>query len=631
MSPPSWFVRGSSQDSSGVLTLSSQTPSTAGSHSQYPALPEFLARARASGLQPGAMIITSDADLTAVPFEACLNGELRLDPYVNALVAVISADRANKTAVLLAADTISDPLLKSVVEMLKKRGIALLSNAPNCHQAGRPVITALVNGDLQPKHMRVTREVSGNADQSALWLSFVSIVQWAVEHRANDLDFRIDLGSATSAVFFKIDGQYLTLDRWKMPSSTLVAMLSIAYQKSNGGADTKFEPRQEQQCRIDITLPPATRLRLRWASMSTDSGCVVTMRIQRMGSAQTILTLEDAGFMPDQIEAFNRAVTGKGGLTTFAGTVGSGKSVTLAILMRMISKALKGVSIEDPVEIEIAHMIQKTVTRDLLSDDDRAFQAAVVTLFRSALDYLVMGEVRDVATGRVVRAILESGHSCFTTTHAASGLGIFTKFVSPQVGIPLDVLATPGMLRLNIYQALLPKLCGCSLNAAAYQDSLTSQEDRREHAVLRDDIHNLFGLDPNILRYRNAQGCTVCKSGQQELPSFWGLTGRVVVAEMVEPDEHMCELLQRADMVGLSRYWRSMSDGDVTSLNTAGKTAIEVAMHKAAKGQIDPYTVQSHLESFRTLASKKAAKSRMHDLDQTRQGPALSVLAGGMA
>ena len=64
-----------------------------------------------------------------------------------------------------------------------------------------------------------------------------------------------------------------------------------------------------------------------------------------------------------------------------------------------------------------------------------------------------MGEVRDVATGRVVRAVLQVWPQHLHHDHAASALGIINKYASPQVGIPLDVLGTPGMLRLNVYQA----------------------------------------------------------------------------------------------------------------------------------------------------------------------------------
>lgn len=161
------------------------------------------------------------------------------------------------------------------------------------------------------------------------------------------------------------------------------------------------------------------------------------------------------------------------------GTVGSGKSVTLAILMALIHRmrpAIKGVSFEDPVEIESEWMHQRTIARDLHADDDREFRAATAALFRSAVDVFMLGEVRDADAGRVVRAVLESGHSVYTTTHARSALGVFSKYCMPQIGIPIETLATPGMLRLNVYQSLLLRNCPhCSLPPEAHADNLDGQ------------------------------------------------------------------------------------------------------------------------------------------------------------
>jgi type II secretory ATPase GspE/PulE/Tfp pilus assembly ATPase PilB-like protein len=268
---------------------------------------------------------------------------------------------------------------------------------------------------------------------------------------------------------------------------------------------------------------------------------------------------------------------------------------------------------------------QKTISRDLDSDDDAAFQAGVRTLFRSALDVFLMGEVRDVATGRVVRAVLESGHSALTTTHAASALGIYTKYASPQVGIPLDVLGTPGLLKLNVYQALLAKNCRCALAPDDLAQDLDAQA-RAQQAQLLDDIQALYGIQAHALRMRNPQGCEHCR--RSDLSALWGYAGRTVVAEMVEPDEVMCELILKGEMVRLRRHWRSLSDGDITSGNLTGKTAMEVAMFKAAQGLIDPREVQQHFDSFRSLASKAQAERQ---LSQRRAAARVTPLAPVLA
>lgn len=570
-------------------------------------------------------LVAGSEDMARVPFLATLNDELDLAPHLGASIAVVASNASKTEAILLIAETASSDIIDAVLARLQHRGIALAQDGAQIWPCAAPVLMAVTGGDLQPQHTQVIRSRQQDSGQSALWQSFVTIVDWAVANNANDIDFRVFLAQMTSQVYFKIDGRYITLDRWQLPTETLVAMLGIAWQHSRGGSSSKFELRQEQQCRIDVTLHNGMQIRLRWASMSTDKGATITMRVQRLGSAQVVTTLEDAGFLPEQVEVFERTVVGKGGLTTLSGTVGSGKSVTLAILMGLLPPELKGVTFEDPVEIDIPWMHQKTISRDLIGDDDSGFQAAVRTLFRSALDIFVLGETRDVATGRVLRAVLESGHSGYTTTHAGSGVGIITKYASPQVGIPLEVLATPGMLRLNVYQALLLKNCSCALAPDDLSQVLDVQA-RARLALLLDDIHALYGVDPRVLRLRNPQGCPVCR--RSDLSALWGYKGRTVVAEMMEPDETICDLVLKGDMGSVKRYWRSLSDQDVTSSAIAGKTAMEIAMYKALRGEIDPREIELHFDSFRSLASKAAADKRT---EARRSSARLTVLGGGAA
>lgn len=568
-------------------------------------------------------LVAGSEDMARVPFQAVLNADLDLAPHLGASIAVLASTASKTEAILLVAETASADILDAVLARLQHRGIALAQEGAQAWQCAAPVLMSVTGGDLHPQHVQTIRSRQQDSGQSALWQSFVTIVDWADAHNANDIDFRVFLTHMTSQIFFKIDGRYITLDRWQLPTETLVAMLGIAWQHSKGGASSKFELRQEQQCRIDVTLRSGAQIRLRWASMATDKGATITMRLQRLGAAQVVSSLENAGFLPEQVEVFRRTVVGKGGLTTLSGTVGSGKSVTLAILMGMLPPHIKGVTFEDPVEIDIPWMHQKTISRDLLSDDDAGFQAAVRTLFRSGLDVFMLGETRDAATGRVVRAVLESGHSCYTTTHAGSAPGIFTKYASPQVGIPLDVLATPGMLRLNVYQALLPTNCQCALSPDDLAQILEPARRARLDQLMH-DIHTLYGLQPHKLRMRNPEGCPACR--RSDLSALWGYSGRTVVAEMLEPDETICDLVLKGDMVSVKRYWRGLSDGEVTSDAITGKTAMDIAMHKAAKGEIDPWEIEQHFDSFRSLASKLESERRT---EARRSSARLTVLGGG--
>ncbi len=620
----SWFQRNrptgprtSTVRTGSVLQLrdDADTPSTV-QGAFAPAGASVAPHPLAASLSFGGRDLALAEDLaTAVSYEACLNDQLGLSATLAAQVAVLAVDAAHTHAVLLLTRAVGADVLAAILSQMAQRRVSLVpADQVQAWWCAPALVMAVVSGDITGDASRRTRALAGDSAKSAHWQTFRSVVQWAYEEDAQDIDFVIQLTELDSFIRFKVHSRWVAPARWRLPTELLVSVLSVAWQQSAGGASSELQLKQDQQAVIAISLDETVRLRLRWNTMPTDRGATITLRLQRLGAQRLVQTLQEAGYLDPQIETFERVVTGKGGLTTLCGTVGSGKSATLAILMELIHSRrpdLKGVAFEDPVEIESSWMDQRTITRDLYAKDDEAFRTAVQSLFRSSLDVFMLGEVRDQDAGRTLRAVLDSGHSSYTTTHAADCLtGIISKYSSSQVGIPVGMLATPGMLKLNVYQSLLLRNCPhCALTHEQRRDDVGSS-DRGAFSKLLDDIEQVFpGVGREVLRFRNPQGCEYCR--RDGLQVLYGYAGRTVVAEMVEPDEQMCELIQAENMPALRKYWRGLSDGDVTSANFDGKTAMEVAMHKASTGLIDPYQVEQEFDSFATMASRQKARQRM--------------------
>ncbi len=550
-------------------------------------------------------------DMAYVPFEASLNAKLALSSHLAVSVAVIQASKADKTAVLLIAPTVSAEDILSFVEILTEHGWVLPREDIGIWRAAPSIIVAVNQGHMH-NHQSAGAQL-GDSGKSALWQSFVDVTQWAFDQGANDIDFAVHTYGAISQVAFKIDGRYLQPERWRLPTDTMVQMLGIAWQRGDGGSDATFQQRIEQQCQLDVDLANNVQVRLRWSGMATDKGPVITLRLQKLGSSALVRSLEGAGYLPWHMDVFHRVLQTKGGLTTLAGTVGSGKSVTTAILMCMLPSHIKKVTFEDPVELDMPGVYQKTIVRDLVQTGEgsnSSFAAGVRALFRSALDVFMLGEIRDPEGARVARAVLESGHSVFTTTHAPSALGIFSKFISPQVGIPVDVLATPGNVRLNVYQSLLAKNCPhCALSPADYAQALKLDAAAltAHHRYLA-CIERLYQFDIRKLRLRNPQGCPHCVN--KDLPALSGFSGRTIACEMVEPDDNMCELLLAGNHVQLFRYWRELSNKQYDSPDFTGKTAMESAIYKATCGELDPREIERQFESFASIEHKRVAARR---------------------
>lgn len=573
-----------------------------------------------AGLSFHPMEIETEHQLANVVFHEVVNDKINLASHMSNKVAVAQLTATRKVCVLFAdkarltaADT------HAVMQQLKNHGYQLSDTGVQGYYVSQSLVLSLARGAMNAARLATNRDIARSSDKSQLFTAFTDIVSWAYTNKADDIDFVVDTTSDLSQLGFKIGGRYIRPERFMLRTELVSQMLGIAWQKSEGGAHAQFETKTEQQAKLNMDLPRSSdnprgaRVNLRWSGMAIDKGAVVTMRIQRLGDSARIRSLEEAGYVDTHMDILRRVIHSEGGLVVFAGVVGSGKSTSLVQLLNMLPDDIKIQTLEDPVELEIKRAYQKTVTRDLLSvgQMDPAFASATRALYRSAMDVLYLGEIRDTETGLVARQVTESGHSVYTTTHARSGLGIIDRFASPAIGIPRDVLATPEIIKLLVYQALLPTNCPhCSLTPDDHMHAFIKKPKEAEaHERYFDRLYRLYGIESRNFKLRNHVGCEHCQ--KPELPDLNGFEGRTVVAELIEPDERMLEFVLKADNIELNRHWRSMASPSFTDNNLVGKTTMECAIYKAALGQIDPREIEPRFMSFETVEAKRKLNDQM--------------------
>lgn len=570
--------------------------------------------------------IETTADLTNLTFHQIVNKDALLAAHLYASVAIATINGSDKAClVFVDKSRAKKEELQAVVEQMLNRGYKLTDKAVQGYFAPSTLVLALSQGDVTATKLQFEREVSRNPQKNALMSAFTDIVAWAYANNADDIDFAVDLEASKSQICFKIGGRYIRPEKFLVPTDTVMAMLGIAYQKSGGGDASQLDVKLEQQALVRIDLPKSpqipngARVRLRWSGMALDKGTVVTTRIQRLGESAMIKSLDDAGYVSTQMDIIKRVIHSEGGMVVLAGVVGSGKSTSLVQMLRMLPTDIKIQSLEDPVELDLPYAYQKTITRDVGAVDDTAFHSATRALYRSALDVLYLGEVRDRETCLVARQVTESGHSVYTTTHARSALGITDRFKSPAIGMPKDVLATPGILKLLVYQALLPKNCPhCAKSPSEYSHAFKLAGAALEsHHRYFDRLERLYGISRDVYRMRDQNGCPMCQ--KPELPGLNGFAGRTVVSEMVEPDEQMLEFILSEDNIGRDRYWRSLATPRFDDTNLVGKTTMECAVFKAVRGageegamygNIDPREIEPRFMSFETVEAKRELQKR---------------------
>jgi twitching motility protein PilT len=119
--------------------------------------------------------------------------------------------------------------------------------------------------------------------------------------------------------------------------------------------------------------------------------------------------------LPEVLETFVHIPTG---LVLITGPTGSGKSTTLASIIRSTieKRPVHIVTIEDPIEYLFADG-KAAVSQREVGTDTPAFAEALKNMFRQDPDVIMVGEMRDWLTMQTVITAAETGHLVFSTLH----------------------------------------------------------------------------------------------------------------------------------------------------------------------------------------------------------------------
>lgn len=560
------------------------------------------------------VIHTESELIESMSFSRALVDEIGISASLINQICPVEVAQGSKQCVLLVSSRLvrSANEIEEVLLMMLKKNFRMSEGAgPNVFISENDTLIMNVSrGQITGEDVtKRKRLMAKETPEGALYKSFEDIIVWAVAQNASDVHLNLQNGVDRSEVRFTIDGKYVAPERFRMPTKMLEKMAAVAYQISKGGNGANFSGQNEQQCRIfmDLGQTRGGQVMLRWASMATDDGPQITLRILRLDAQQQDITLEGLGYLPSHIAMFERAMTSEGGAIVMAGVVGSGKSTTLAQLMRTIPRTRKVMTLEDPREYIIPGAHQNTISRSMEKDDNTAFLAKLRTLKRTAFNDLLVGEIRDKPTGEAFQDVVESGHNVYTTVHARRHIGIPDRLASPFIGVAREVLSTPGILKLLVYQALLPKSCPeCAMSIGSFlQDGASNAA---YWTVYFKRIQRLFEIDLSRITLRNEAGCSRCI--RPDLPGLAGYRGRTVVAEMIEPDELFLEYVRDAKNIELENYASSLRESPMHSPDMVGKSALECAVYKMSLGMIDPREIEPRFEAFETMENKQMAKER---------------------
>jgi len=151
------------------------------------------------------------------------------------------------------------------------------------------------------------------------------------------------------------------------------------------------------------------------------------------------------------------------GFILVTGATGSGKSTTLAALLRQINaeRRIHIVTLEDPIEFEHQHLKATFNQRELGNDFD-TFANGLRAALRQAPKVILVGEMRDRESMEIGLTAAETGHLVMSTLHTVDAgqainrcLSMFEKEEQTQIRYRLV-----DTIRWVVGQRLLPKIGG---------------------------------------------------------------------------------------------------------------------------------------------------------------------------
>ncbi len=151
------------------------------------------------------------------------------------------------------------------------------------------------------------------------------------------------------------------------------------------------------------------------------------------------------------------------GLVLVTGPTGSGKSTTLAAMIKYINERYETniVTVEDPIEFLHTHK-KSTVRQREIGTDTHSFANALKTVLRHDPDTIMIGEMRDPESISIAVTAAETGHLVFSTLHTQTApmtiSRIIDSFPEGQKGQIRQQLS--NSLKAVISQQLIPTVNG---------------------------------------------------------------------------------------------------------------------------------------------------------------------------
>lgn len=342
------------------------------------------------------------------------------------------------------------------------------------------------------------------------------MISGAVRDRASDI--HVEPFEREVTVRYRVDG--VLYEKFTVPKTQHAAVVSRVKIMARLNI---AEHRLPQDGRIKILLS-GKEIDIRVSIIPIQHGERVVMRILEKGSF--LLDLEQLGMGKRDYATMGKLIKSSHGIILVTGPTGSGKSTTLyASLQRVLSPDINVITVEDPVEYQMAGVSQIEVRPKI----GLTFANALRSILRQDPDVVLVGEIRDQETAEMAVHASLTGHLVFSTLHTNDSSGAVTRLVNMGIEPFLVTSSTIAILA----QRLVRRIC---------------MECRKP---ILPEMESLKDLGVSVEEYADqhvyvAEGCSAC---QQR-----GYRGRTGIFEFLVMNPEIQELtLAGADSNAIKR------------------------------------------------------------------------------
>ncbi len=188
------------------------------------------------------------------------------------------------------------------------------------------------------------------------------------------------------------------------------------------------------------------------------------------------------------------------GLVLVTGPTGSGKSTTLAALVKYIThnRPVHVITIEDPIEFLFGDAVASISQREL-GTDTNGFREALRNAMRQDPDVIMVGEMRDPETIGTVITAAETGHLVFSTLHTNSSTQtidrILDSFPANQQGQIRAQLALvlKGVVSMKLVQKSDGKGRVAALEVMRASPKITKMIEKGRTTELHEELETSVG------------------------------------------------------------------------------------------------------------------------------------------